>query len=122
MSLFTNLAEMVASGFGHPDSTQAKIAQAVLHHIENNDGGGISDIVHQLEEGGLGHIVQSWIGTGPNQAISAEQLEKALGSDWLQKVADRLGIPPETISEHLSQILPKIVDRMTPDGKIHDVE
>jgi uncharacterized protein YidB (DUF937 family) len=122
VNLFANLTEMVASGFGNPDSTQAKLAQAVLNRVQSNDGGGLTALVGQLEKQGLGHIVQSWIGTGPNQAISPEQLQNALGSEWVQQLAARLGISPETLNSHLSEILPKIVDRLTPDGKLPDAD
>jgi uncharacterized protein YidB (DUF937 family) len=118
MALFTSLVEMVLSGFGDSNSTQAKLAQAVLGRIKASNGGGLTELVRQLESQGLGHVVQSWVGTGANKAITAEQLESALGSDWMQKLSAHLGVPPEVISQHLSEILPKIVDRLTPDGKL----
>ncbi len=118
MGLFTTLAEMVVSGFGNPDSTQAKLASAVVKRLQTNDGGGLAGLLHQLEEKGLGQVAQSWVGTGANQSITPEQIQQALGSEWVQKLAAHVGIPPEQISEHLSEILPKIVDRLTPNGKV----
>jgi uncharacterized protein YidB (DUF937 family) len=118
MGLFTTLAEMVVTGFGNPDSTEAKVAGAVMKRLQTNDGGGLSELLHQLEEQGLGHIAQSWVGTGANQPISAEQIQKVLGSDWMQQVAARLGVSPDVVAAHLSEILPKIVDRLTPDGQV----
>jgi uncharacterized protein YidB (DUF937 family) len=90
----------------------------VLERFRANDGGGLNALVKQLEANGLGEVVHSWIGTGANQPITPEQLEKALGSDWLQQIASRVGVPPEVISAHLSEILPKIVDRLTPSGEL----
>ena len=118
MGIFTTLAEMVITGFGNPDSTQAKIANAVVKKFQQNNGGGLTEILQQLESKGLGQAVQSWIGTGANQAISSEQLEKALGSEKLQQLAAQVGISPDVLRQHLSEILPKIVDRLTPDGKL----
>ncbi len=118
MGLFTTLAEMVVTGFGNPDSTQAKLANAVVKKFQTNDGGGLTAILQQLESKGLGQAVQSWIGTGANQAVSPEQLEKALGSEQIQQLAAHVGISPEVLRSHLSEILPKIVDRLTPDGKL----
>jgi uncharacterized protein YidB (DUF937 family) len=118
MGLFTTLAEMVVTGFGNPDSTEAKVAGAVMKRLQTNDGGGLSELLHQLEEQGLGHIAKSWVGTGANQAITAEQLQKVLGSDWVQQVAARLGVSPDVVASHLSEILPKIVDRLTPNGQV----
>ena len=77
MGLFTTLAEMVVTGFGNPDSTQAKLANAVVKKFQTNDGAGLTAILQQLESKGLGQVVQSWVGTGPNQPISSEQIEKA---------------------------------------------
>lgn len=118
MGLFTTLAEMVVSGFGNPDSTQAKLASAIVKRFQTNDGGGLSELLQKLEEKGLGQVAQSWVGTGANQSISPEQLKNALGSEWIQQLAAHLGVSPEVISSHLSEILPKIVDRLTPDGRV----
>jgi uncharacterized protein YidB (DUF937 family) len=118
MGLFTTLAEMVVTGFGNPDSTQAKLASAVVKRLQTNDGGGLTALLQQLEAKGLGQVAQSWVGTGANQPISAEQIKNALGSDWIQQVAARVGVSPDVISSHLSEILPKIVDRLTPDGQL----
>jgi uncharacterized protein YidB (DUF937 family) len=118
MGIFTTLAEMVVTGFGNPDSTQAKLANAVVKKFQANDEGGLTAILQQLEAKGLGQAVQSWIGTGANQMVSGEQLEKALGSEQIQQLAAHVGVSPEVLRSHLSEILPKIVDRLTPDGKL----
>jgi uncharacterized protein YidB (DUF937 family) len=118
MGLFTSLAEMVVTGFGNPDSTQAKLASAVVKRFQTNDGGGLTAILQQMEAKGLGQVAQSWVGTGANQPITPEQLKSALGADWIQQLAARVGVSPDVISSHLSEILPKIVDRLTPDGRV----
>jgi uncharacterized protein YidB (DUF937 family) len=118
MGIFTTLAEMVVTGFGNPDSTQAKLANAVVKKFQTNDGGGLTAILQQLEAKGLGQAVQSWVGTGANQVVSGEQLEKALGSEQIQQLAAHVGVSPDVLRSHLSEILPKIVDRLTPDGKL----
>jgi uncharacterized protein YidB (DUF937 family) len=118
MALFSTLAEMVLTGFGNPDSTQAKLANAVIKRFQTNEGGGLTAVLQQLEAKGLGQVAQSWVGTGANLPISPEQLKSALGSDWLQQVAAKVGVSPEVLSSHLSEILPKIVDRLTPDGQL----
>ena len=118
MGLFTTLAEMVVTGFGNPDSTQAKLASAVVKRLQTNDGGGLTALLQQLEAKGLGQVAQSWVGTATNQPISADQIKNALGSDWIQQIAERVGVSPDVISSHLSEILPKIIDRLTPDGQL----
>jgi uncharacterized protein YidB (DUF937 family) len=118
MGLFTTLAEMVVTGFGNPDSTQAKLASAVVKRFQTNDGAGLTALLQQLEAKGLGQVAQSWVGTGANQSITPDQLKNALGADWIQQLASHLGVSPDVISSHLSEILPKIVDRLTPDGRL----
>ncbi len=87
MGLFTSLAEMVVTGFGNPDSTQAKLASAVVKRFQTNDGGGLTAILQQMEAKGLGQVAQSWVGTGANQPITPDQLKSALGADWIQQLA-----------------------------------
>ena len=109
---------MVITGFGNPDSTQAKLAKAVVKQFQTNDGGGLNALLKELEAKGLGQVAQSWVGTGANLPISAEQLKNVLGSERIQQLASQLGVSPDVISTHLSEILPKIVDRLTPDGRV----
>ena len=83
--------------------------------------GGISGLVSKFQQGGLGATVQSWIGTGPNAAISGEELHKVLGADTVQQLAAKAGLSPHDLAQKLSQILPGVVDTLTPDGVIPKV-
>lgn len=83
-----------------------------------NGAGGLQGLVQQFEQGGLGHIVQSWIGTGQNLPISPQQLQQVLGSSQLQQIAGRLGLPPDVLAQQLSHVLPHVVDGLTPNGQI----
>ena len=80
--------------------------------------GGVQGIVSEFERNGLGPTVQSWIGTGPNQPISPEQVHKALGSDLMRQLAEKSGLSVEDLAQKLSQVLPQAVDKLTPDGTI----
>jgi uncharacterized protein YidB (DUF937 family) len=80
--------------------------------------GGISAIVSKFEQAGLGPTVQSWIGTGPNTEVSPEQVHKALGPELVQQLAAKTGLSPQLLAEKLSQILPGVVDHLTPDGVV----
>jgi uncharacterized protein YidB (DUF937 family) len=62
--------------------------------------------------------VQSWVGTGPNQPISPDQVNSVLGPDLLQKISEKTGVPVEDLSGKLAQILPQAIDRLTPNGRI----
>jgi uncharacterized protein YidB (DUF937 family) len=94
----------------------AEMTQVVSGLIEKH--GGVQGIVTQLEQQGLGSTVSSWVGTGPNLPISADQLQKALGSGTLQSLATRFGLDPQVIAQKLSQVLPGAIDHMTPGGVI----
>jgi uncharacterized protein YidB (DUF937 family) len=79
--------------------------------------GGLSGLVEKMTAGGLGHVVQSWIGTGANLPISADQIQAVLGSDMLRGMAAKVGLPVEKVAPMLAQILPGLVDKMkTPAG------
>jgi uncharacterized protein YidB (DUF937 family) len=80
--------------------------------------GGIQGVVSEFERNGLGPTVKSWVGTGPNQPISPEDLQKALGPDLLQQLSEKSGLSVPELSQKLSQILPQAVDKLTPDGSI----
>jgi uncharacterized protein YidB (DUF937 family) len=80
--------------------------------------GGVSAIVSKFEQAGLGSTVQSWIGTGPNTPVSPGQLHQALGPELLQQLAAKTGLSSQVLAEKLSQILPGVVDHLTPNGVV----
>ena len=82
--------------------------------------GGIGGILSQFENAGLGHIAQSWIGNGPNQGVSPQQLQNVFGQDQVQGMASQAGMEPGDFLSQLSQHLPNAVHGMTPDGQVPD--
>jgi uncharacterized protein YidB (DUF937 family) len=80
--------------------------------------GGLQGVVNEFEKNGLGPTISSWVGTGPNQAISTGDLHRALGPDLLQQLAAKTGMSVQELSEKLAQALPQAVDKMTPGGTI----
>ena len=80
--------------------------------------GGVQGIVDQLQKQGLGGTVQSWIGNGPNQPITAEQLHQALGAAGLQDLAAKAGLSTQDLAAKLSAVLPQVIDKLTPEGKV----
>ncbi len=94
----------------------AGMVTAVNGIIEKH--GGLQGVMNEFERKGLGPTVQSWIGTGPNQPISADQVQQALGPDLLQQLSAKSGLSVQELTQKLSQVLPQAVDRLTPDGKI----
>jgi uncharacterized protein YidB (DUF937 family) len=92
-------------------------AAAVLAAIENHPGG-VSGLVQSFHDNGLGGVVNSWIGTGANQSITPEQIQQVMGSGPMQAMAQKLGISPEEASKKLSQMLPTVIDKLTPNGSV----
>jgi uncharacterized protein YidB (DUF937 family) len=80
--------------------------------------GGLGGLVQQLSQGGLGQQVQSWIATGANQAITGSQITQALGSGKITQIAQQLGVDPQQAGGLLAQVLPHVIDHLTPNGQL----
>lgn len=82
--------------------------------------GGLGGLMSQFEQAGLGHVAQSWVGNGPNQSVSPEQLQNVFGADQVQGMASQAGMQPQDFLTQLSQHLPNAVHGMTPNGQLPD--
>jgi len=80
--------------------------------------GGLNDLLKQFQEAGHGDVAKSWVGTGPNQQISPQDLEHALGSDALKSLAEQAGLSKVDLLSGLSQQLPALIDQLTPQGRV----
>ena len=80
--------------------------------------GGLAGLAEQFQKGGLGDVMNSWIGTGQNQAISPDQLGGVLGGDLLSELTQRTGMGQGDLLGRLSQMLPQVVDQLTPNGQL----
>jgi uncharacterized protein YidB (DUF937 family) len=109
---------------GQGDSAGAGAGNNALDMLQGllGQAGGLSGLLGQLEQGGLGAQVQSWIATGSNQPVSAETLGAALQSGPLagvvQQLAGKFGLDPAQLVQQLSGVLPQVVDQLTPDGQV----
>jgi uncharacterized protein YidB (DUF937 family) len=91
---------------------------AVIGQLLANDGsqGGLGGLVEKFNQAGMGDVIGSWIGKGENLPISGDQLGKVLGSDALSQIAGQLGVDPAQASGQLSDLLPGLIDKLTPHG------
>jgi uncharacterized protein YidB (DUF937 family) len=80
--------------------------------------GGVQGVVSEFEQNGLGATVKSWVGTGPNQPISADDVHKVLGPDLLQQLSEKSGLSVQDLAQRLSHVLPQAVDKLTPNGAV----
>ena len=118
MNFSGSLMNAVLAGLENDSGISGSLAAGILHRFQQNQGGGLAGLVDQLSKGGLSEAVQSWVGTGPNKEVTPDQLSHALDNGLVEQLAAKFGISPQMVSTHLADLLPKIVDRLTPDGKL----
>ncbi|MCB4359729.1 YidB family protein [Quatrionicoccus australiensis] len=94
------------------------LLETVLQLVNNPQTGGLGGLVQSFQQGGLAEIVNSWVSTGQNLPISAEQIQSVLGNSTLQDLAAKLGMSNEQISGGLASMLPQVVDQLTPNGEV----
>ena len=117
MGLLDQLKGELAQKLGGGSNVESLIDHA-MDLINNQSTGGLAGLVETFKNAGLGDIIASWIGTGTNKPISATQLIQVLGSSKIQQMAKTVGASKEDLAQHLSQLLPQIIDNMTPNGKM----
>ncbi len=104
---------------GQQSGGNSDLLQAVIGMLGNDaPGGGLGALVQQFQRGGLGDVVQSWISSGQNLPVSADQLSNVLGGDTLGALAGKLGMNSGDLAGQLSQMLPQVVDKLTPGGQM----
>jgi uncharacterized protein YidB (DUF937 family) len=91
-----------------------------LLQIIQNQPGGLQGLVQSFHDKGMGGLVSSWISSGPNPPISGDQVHQVLGSDQVKAVAAKAGISPDVAGAVIAQILPGLVDKLTPNGSVPD--
>jgi uncharacterized protein YidB (DUF937 family) len=121
MGLLDSVVGMLAGG-QNGGGGNAALLNAVVGMLAGGgqgggQGGGLGSILANAQQSGLGDVVGSWIGKGQNMPISADQLGSVLGSDTLSNLAKQLGMSHGEAASQISQILPDVVDRLTPHGQ-----
>ena len=91
----------------------------MLVNMLSNNGphGGLGGLADKFNQAGMGDVLNSWIGSGKNQPISGDQLTQVLGHDTLGQIAGQLGLNHGDTAGALSQILPGLIDQLTPHGQ-----
>jgi uncharacterized protein YidB (DUF937 family) len=113
MGLLDSVAGAVLGKLG---GTQGGMAQIALDMF--NQHGGLEGVLEKLKSGGLGEQVASWVSTGENQVVSADQITNALGSPQIAELAAKFGISPDVLSTQLAQHLPDVINKLTPHGEL----
>jgi uncharacterized protein YidB (DUF937 family) len=112
------LEDIAGKEFGSMLSGSSNPLAAAVMQMINNQPGGLSGLVQQFHDKGMGGLVSSWVSTGQNLPISADQIQNVLGSEQVKELAAKAGISPDVVSSHLAQLLPMLVDKLTPNGQV----
>ncbi len=115
------LGQGQAQGGGHADLLNAVVGmlgQGAGTAGGSGSLGGLIGLVEKFHQGGLGEVVNSWVGTGQNLPVTADQLSSVLGSDTVANLASQLGMNHGDLLGQLSHLLPQVVDKLTPTGQV----
>jgi uncharacterized protein YidB (DUF937 family) len=114
MGLLDNLAGSFLSGNA---GAASGVMKSVLEMLGSNQSGGLGGLVQAFQQNGLGHLIDSWIGTGQNLPVSPGQIQQTLGPR-VQELAQQHGMSTDAVTQALSQFLPGLVDHLTPNGQL----
>ena len=120
MGLLDDVLGMAGMGGAAQSSQHANAMGAIMDYINSPQVGGLSGLAQMFHNQGLGGIVSSWIGTGQNLPVSQDQLQGVLHGQALQNVAAKAGIDPSQLTGMMAQLLPHVVDKLTPNGQVPD--
>lgn len=113
MGLLDEVGKMMggATQGGAPDIMA--LAQQLL-----SQNGGLDGLLQKFKSGGLGEVVASWVGTGENLPVTGQQIQSVLGSEQVAAIARQLGVDPQQASAQIAQVLPGLVNKLTPGGQM----
>ncbi len=118
MGLYDTIVGAIQGQSGGANGAQGDLLGSVMGMLNDPKVGGLSGLVEKFTQGGLGEQVVSWVSTGKNIPVSAEQIQSALSSTGLHDIAAKFGINTTDMATQLSNLLPQVVDKLTPDGKV----
>ena len=113
-----DILNTIKSAIGGGADDKQNDLMATVMNLVGGKSGGLDGLISQFASKGLGDVIGSWVGTGSNQAISPDQIQSVLGSDQIKNIAAKLGMDTNAVTSQLSNLLPQVVDKLTPDGKV----
>ena len=121
MGLLDGVLGNVVGGLLGGQSTQgaqSPLMQIALQMLQQN--GGLQGVLGKFEQSGFGQQAQSWVGTGQNQSIDGGALSQVFGSGQIGQIAQQLGLSHDQAAGQLAQVLPQVIDKLTPQGQVPD--
>jgi uncharacterized protein YidB (DUF937 family) len=110
----------MAGSTGAQQGPYATALTAIMGYINSPQVGGLAGLQGMFQQGGLGHILSSWVGNGQNLPVSASQLQPVLHGGALQQAAEKAGLDPTQLTGMMSTLLPHLVDKLSPNGQLPD--
>jgi uncharacterized protein YidB (DUF937 family) len=110
------LGSVLASIGGGNQQTSGNLLAVAMSLLQQN--GGIGGVLEKFQSSGLGAHADSWVGTGANMAVSGDELNQALGGSALGNIASQLGMSQGQASSAMAQILPELINQLTPNGHV----
>jgi uncharacterized protein YidB (DUF937 family) len=105
------------------EKVRGMVTSFLFREDESGSGkvGGPAKVVEQLKNGGLEEHTKSWVGTGPNKSLTAEELKGVIDQRDLKQIAQRAGMSEQEVLQALASHLPEVVDKATPSGSMKDL-
>ncbi|MGL6076095.1 MAG: YidB family protein [Fimbriiglobus sp.] len=114
MGIFNWLLSMLFGSGG----MQGKVLDLIKGQLLGQGNSGLGSLVEGLTKGGLSKQVESWVSTGKNEKVSGDQIGSALGQNKLEELSKQSGLSPDILKDQLAKLLPGIIDKLTPGGKL----
>ena len=123
MGLLDEVISMAAASGGtgqQPQAQHATALSAIISYVNSPQVGGIAGLQKMFHDGGLGAVFSSWVSSGQNLPVSAEQLQNVLHGGALQQVAQESGLNPAQLTGMMGSLLPHLIDKLSPNGQLPD--
>ncbi|QCP60707.1 YidB family protein [Pantoea sp. SO10] len=116
MGLLDDLVGSLGNSNGSGQGNQMQQLMAIWNWVQEQ--GGVEVLLQKFQQGGLGQVLNSWLGSSSNMSIDGGEIQNALGNDQLQSLADKLGTDVQGASGTLAALLPQVIDKLSPQGHI----
>ncbi len=112
-----DILNTVKSVLGGGENKQNDLMSTIMFLV-GSESGGLNGLISQFKKKGLGDVISSWVGTDKNLPVSSDQIKSVLGNDTVTEMASKLGMDSNALTGQLSNLLPQVVDKLTPEGKV----
>ncbi len=112
-----DILNTVKSVLGGDENKQNDLMSSIMFLV-GGESGGLNGLISQFKSKGLGDVISSWVGTGKNLPVSSDQIKNVLGNDTVKEMSSKLGMDSNALTDQLSNLLPHVVDKLTPEGKV----